>query len=561
MRKIVIVGGVAGGMSAATRLRRLDATASIVVLERSSYVSYANCGLPYFVGGVIAQQSDLLLQTPASLHARFELDVRVMNEVMSIDRGAKKVFVRDLVADHNYELEYDALILSPGAQPVVPPIPGIERALTLRTVEDVERIVTAVNAAPKCAVVIGGGFIGVETAENLAHRGIPTTIIEAMDQVLAPLDPEMAIPVANEIRRNGVDLRLGVSVAAIRDGGVELSDGSIVAAEMVILAIGVRPDVTLARDAGLEIGPRGGIHVDEMNRTSDPAIYAVGDAAEKSDALDGESALVPLANIANRQGRVAADHIMGRPVRSVPTIGTAIVKVFDLAIATTGWNEKRLKAAGRPFQIIHTHPGSHAGYYPGAETMALKLIMDPTTGSILGAQGVGRDGVDKRIDVIATAIRGGVTAPELADLELAYAPPFGSAKDPVNMLGYIAENLLSALTVNSQWSDVAGLCSSGYKIIDVRSASEFAAGAILGAVNIPVDEIRTRFTEISAPNVLVTCQVGQRGHTATMFLREQGINAVNLDGGYQTWSHSPAYVLDVKLDEARPTTEMEHAGV
>jgi NADPH-dependent 2,4-dienoyl-CoA reductase/sulfur reductase-like enzyme/rhodanese-related sulfurtransferase len=548
-------------MSAATRLRRLDATASIVVLERSSYVSYANCGLPYFVGGVIAQQSDLLLQTPASLHARFELDVRVMNEVMSIDRGAKKVFVRDLVADHNYELEYDALILSPGAQPVVPPIPGIERALTLRTVEDVERIVTAVNAAPKCAVVIGGGFIGVETAENLAHRGIPTTIIEAMDQVLAPLDPEMAIPVANEIRRNGVDLRLGVSVAAIRDGGVELSDGSIVAAEMVILAIGVRPDVTLARDAGLEIGPRGGIHVDEMNRTSDPAIYAVGDAAEKSDALDGESALVPLANIANRQGRVAADHIMGRPVRSVPTIGTAIVKVFDLAIATTGWNEKRLKAAGRPFQIIHTHPGSHAGYYPGAETMALKLIMDPTTGSILGAQGVGRDGVDKRIDVIATAIRGGVTAPELADLELAYAPPFGSAKDPVNMLGYIAENLLSALTVNAQWSDVAGLCASGYKIIDVRSASEFAAGAILGAVNIPVDEIRTRFTEISAPNVLVTCQVGQRGHTATMFLREQGINAVNLDGGYQTWSHSPAYVLDVKLDEARPTTEMEHAGV
>jgi NADPH-dependent 2,4-dienoyl-CoA reductase/sulfur reductase-like enzyme/rhodanese-related sulfurtransferase len=532
-----------------------------VVLERSSYVSYANCGLPYFVGGVIAQQSDLLLQTPASLHARFDLDVRVMNEVMSIDRGAKKVFVRDLLADHNYELEYDALILSPGAQPVVPPIPGIERALTLRTVEDVERIVTAVNAAPKCAVVIGGGFIGVETAENLAHRGIPTTIIEAMDQVLAPLDPEMAIPVANEIRRNGVDLRLGVSVAAIRDGGVELSDGSIVAAEMVILAIGVRPDVTLARDAGLEIGPRGGIHVDEMNRTSDPAIYAVGDAAEKSDALDGESALVPLANIANRQGRVAADHIMGRPVRSVPTIGTAIVKVFDLAIATTGWNEKRLKAAGRPFQIIHTHPGSHAGYYPGAETMALKLIMDPTTGSILGAQGVGRDGVDKRIDVIATAIRGGVTAPELADLELAYAPPFGSAKDPVNMLGYIAENLLSALTVNAQWSDVAGLCASGYKIIDVRSASEFAAGAILGAVNIPVDEIRTRFTEISAPNVLVTCQVGQRGHTATMFLREQGINAVNLDGGYQTWSHSPAYVLDVKLDEARPTTEMEHAGV
>lgn len=560
-KRVVIVGGVAGGMSAATRLRRLDATASIVVLERSSYVSYANCGLPYFVGGVIASQSDLLLQTPASLHARFDLDVRVMNEVLGIDRAAKTVLVRDLEAEHDYELSYDELILSPGAQPVVPPIPGIERALTLRTVEDVERIVAAVNSAPKSAVVIGGGFIGVETAENLAHRRIPTTIVEAMAQVLAPLDPEMAIPVANEIRRHGVELRLGVSVAAIHGAEVELSDGSRVPAEMVILAIGVRPDVTLARAAGLDIGPRGGIQVDDMNRTSDHFIYAVGDAAEKSDALDGQSALVPLANIANRQGRVVADHIMGRPVRPVTTIGTAIVKVFDLAIATTGWNEKRLIAAGLPFQIIHTHPGSHAGYYPGAKTMALKLIISPVDGAILGAQGVGREGVDKRIDVVATAIRAGLTAPDLADLELAYAPPFGSAKDPVNMLGYIAENLLSGLTVNAQWSEVAKLSALGYQIIDVRSASEFSAGTIPGAISIPVDEIRARLAEITAPNVLITCQVGHRGHTATMFLREQGINAVNLDGGYQTWRHSPAFVLSSKSMSIQPTIEMEPVRV
>ena len=544
MKRIVIIGGVAGGMSAATRSRRLDPEASIIVLERSSYVSYANCGLPYFVGGVIAAQSDLLLQTPESLHARFRLDVRVPSEVTGIDRATQTLTVRNLGTGEVYDLHYDYLVLSPGAQPVVPPLPGIERALTLRTVEDVTRIADAVARRPRHAVVIGGGFIGVETAENLVHKGIPTTLVEAMDQVLAPLDPEMARPVADELRRHGVELRLGAGLASIedRDGEqvVTLADGSVIAADLVILAIGVRPDTTLAKACDLEVGARGGIRVDACNRTNDPSIYAIGDAAEKSDALDGEAVLVPLANIANRQGRVVADHINGRPVREVPTIGTAIVKVFDLAVATTGWNEKRLRAAGRDFVILHSHPGSHAGYYPGAESMMLKVIIDPASQEILGAQGVGREGVDKRIDVIATAIRTGLTAPELADLELAYAPPFGSAKDPVNMLGYMADNILSGLTTSVQWHELADRMASGATLIDVRTPGEFNAGHIEGAINIPVDDLRERFAEIPKDDVIVTCQVGQRGHTASTLLRELGISAANLDGGYMTWSHSPA---------------------
>lgn len=536
----VIVGGVAGGMSAATRLRRLDPNASIIVLEKSSYVSYANCGLPYYIGGVISARQDLLLQTPESLHARFELDVRVRNEVIGIDRERKIVTVRDLTLDREYELKYDHLVLSPGAQPVVPPLPGIERALTLRTVEDVTRIVDAVEAHPRNAIVIGGGFIGIETAENLRHRGIETTIIEALDQVLAPLDAEMAVPVAHEVRKHGVHLHLGVSVAAIHEHEVELSDGQLLPADLVILAIGVRPDIALAKMAGLDIGPRGGISTNFNNQSSDSSVYAIGDAAEKVDALDGEASLVPLANIANRQGRVVADHIMGRQVREVPTIGTAIVKVFDLTVATTGWNEKRLKRANRPYLAIHSHPGSHAGYYPGAKTMALKLLVDPTTHLILGAQGVGRDGVDKRIDVIATAMRAGLRASELADLELAYAPPFGSAKDPINMLGYMAENLISGLTETIQWDELDERLAKGAVLLDVRSDAEFKRGHIPSALNISVDNLRERISEIPRAELIIYCQVGQRGHTGTLLLREYGFDAVNLDGGYQTWVNSPA---------------------
>jgi NADPH-dependent 2,4-dienoyl-CoA reductase/sulfur reductase-like enzyme/rhodanese-related sulfurtransferase len=540
MKRIVVIGGVAGGMSAATRLRRLDADAEIIVLEKSGYVSYANCGLPYYVGGVIEEEKDLLLQTPASLHARFRLDVRVLTEALSIDPAKKEVQVQSLESGNKYSLAYDKLVLSPGASPIVPPIPGVERALTLRTVEDVERIVAQVMAKPQNAVVIGGGFIGVEIAENLIHKGITTSVIEASDQVLAPLDPEMATLVAKEMRLQKVDLRLGVSVTAINPKTVTLSDGTELPAELIILAIGVRPDISLAKNAGLETGTRNGIKVDEFNRTSDKDVYAIGDVAEKTDALDGGSTLVPLANIANRHGRVVADHINGRTVRPVKTIGTAIVKVFDLMIATTGWNEKRLKAAGRSYTTIHSHPNSHAGYYPDAKQMTLKLIFEPKSGEILGAQGVGIEGVDKRIDVIATAIRGDITAPELADLELAYAPPFGSAKDPVNMLGYMAENVISGLIETAQWSQIEEFRDKGYELIDVRTEAEFDRGTIPGAINMPVDSIRERKSELTNKNLLVTCQVGQRGHTASLLLKELGFNAVNLDGGYLLWSNSPA---------------------
>ena len=538
--RVVIIGGVAGGMSAATRLRRLDASAEIIVIEKSGYVSYANCGLPYYVGGVIEDESALLLQTPASLHARFRLDVRVNSEVLAIYPSKKIVVIRNLESHEIHEINYDKLILSPGASPIVPPIPGVERGMTLRTVEDVERIAERVSAKPSSAVVIGGGYIGVEIAENLVHRGIATSLVEATYQVLVPLDPEMATLVAKEMVSQGVELYLGSRVINIGLDSVELSNGENIAAELVILAVGVRPEIELALAAGLVIGPRNGIKVDEFNRTSNLDIYAVGDAAEKTDALDGSATLVPLANLANRHGRVVADHIAGRTVRPVKTIGTAIVKVFDLMIATTGWNEKRLKDAGRVHQSIHTHPNSHAGYYPDAKQMTLKLIFDPTTGEILGAQGIGIEGVDKRIDVIATAMRGGITAPELADLELAYAPPFGSAKDPVNMLGYIAENIISGLLKTAQWNEIEDFTSHGFTLIDVRSAGEFARGHIPGAINISVDEIRERNWEIKSKNLLVNCQVGQRGHTAALLLKELGFNAVNLDGGYLTWSNSPA---------------------
>jgi NADPH-dependent 2,4-dienoyl-CoA reductase/sulfur reductase-like enzyme/rhodanese-related sulfurtransferase len=543
VKRIVIIGGVAGGMSAATRLRRLDDTSEIIVLERSGYVSYANCGLPYFIGGVIENEADLLLQTPDSLFDRFRLDVRIHSEALTINPLTKVIAVRNLETNQEYLLNYDKLILSPGANPIVPPIPGIERAHTLRTVEDVERITVLVANNPKHAVVIGGGFIGLEVAENLVHRKISTTIIEASGQLLAPLDPEMAILVLNEVRNYGVEVRLNTSAVAINENFLTLSGGESIAADLVILAIGVKPDTALAKAAGLEIGSRGGISTDEHNRTSNSDIYAIGDAAEKTDALDGSASLVPLANIANRHGRIVADHIYQRQSRLVDTIGTAIVKVFDLAIATTGWNEKRLAAAGRKFDIIHTHPNSHAGYYPGAKPMTLKMIFHPDSGEIYGAQGVGYEGVDKRIDVLATAIRAGITAPELADLELAYAPPFGSAKDPVNMLGYIAENRISRLVTSVQWHEIQGYTDRGYQILDVRTPGEFELGSIESAINLPLDSIRDRHQELTNQNILVLCHVGQRAHTATLLLKDLGYNSILIDGGYLTWSHSPAALI------------------
>jgi len=536
MKKIVIVGGVAGGMSAATRLRRLDNDAQITVLERSGYVSYANCGLPYYIGGVIEKESSLLLQTPESLHKRFNLDVRTQSEVVQIDTKSKSVKVRSLSTQEEHEMPYDKLVLSPGATPIVPPIKGIERAFTLRTVEDTKKIHDQVIKEPKSAVVIGGGFIGLEMVENLVHRGIPTTLVEASNQVLAPLDPEMSILVAEELRKHGVDVRLNATAVEVLESSVRLSDGGSASGDLVILAIGVRPDTKLASMAQLEIGARGGILVNDFGQTSNGDIYALGDAVEKTDALDDSASLIPLANIANRQGRLIADHLCGTKVRAVKSIGTAIVKVFDLAVAVTGWNEKRLRAAGITYETVHIHPGSHAGYFPGAETMSLKLLFSPDTGEIFGAQGIGKDGVDKRIDVIATAIRGGIKAQELLELELAYAPPFGSAKDPVNMLGYIANNIVNGTTKFAQWHEIDEYAKNGYVLLDVRTPEECARGTIPNFLNIPVDEIRARHHEIKSKKVLVTCQVGQRGHTATMLLKNLGFEAVNLDGGYLLWS-------------------------
>ncbi|MDT0202275.1 FAD-dependent oxidoreductase [Nocardioides sp. AE5] len=535
VRKVVVVGGVAGGMSTATRLRRNDESLRIVVLERGAHVSFANCGLPYHVGGVIEDREALLLQTPQSLGARFAIDVRTRHEVTAIDTGRRMVRVRDLATGADLVEEYDALVLAPGAAPVVPPIPGIERALTLRDVADVDTMVAALAAGPRSAVILGAGFIGLELAENLHARGVAVTIVELAEQVLAPLDVEMAAPVRAHLAAAGIDVRTGTSAAEVTDATVLLTDGTELAADLVVAAIGVRPESGLAVLAGLEVGPRGGIVVDEQQRTSDPHVYAVGDAAEKRDAIGGEATLVPLAQTANRHGRLVADVITGRAVRSAPVLGTAVVGVLGLTVAAVGWSEKRLRAAGRPVRAIHTHPTSHAGYYPGAEQMALKVLVDPVTDLILGAQGVGGAGVDKRIDVIATAMRAGLHASDLADLELAYAPQYGSAKDPVNMVGFIADNLASGRDRAVQWHELDAELARGAVLVDVRSPAEHAAGAIPGAVNIPVDELRDRLAEVPPGPVVVHCAVGLRGHVAARLLAQHGRDVANLDGGHRTW--------------------------
>jgi NADPH-dependent 2,4-dienoyl-CoA reductase/sulfur reductase-like enzyme/rhodanese-related sulfurtransferase len=534
--RVVIVGGVAGGMSAATRLRRLDAEASITVLERSGHVSFANCGLPYFVGGLIEEEEDLTLQTPEQLFARFRLDARVDNEVIAIDRAGHTVTTRSTITGAETVVGYDKLVLSMGAAPVRASIPGYERVRTLRTVEDAARLLSDVDVAPTAAVVIGAGFIGLEMAENLVLQGIDVTIVEAAPQVLPPLDSELAILVEDELVAHGVHVETTATVASVDDATVTLTDGRILPAELVIGAIGVRPDVTLAEAAGVELGPSGGIAVTDTNQTNDPDIYAVGDAVEKSDAISHATSLIALANVANRQGRRVADHIAGREPRPVASTGTAIVKVFDLVAATVGWNERRLQAAGRQYQAIHSHPYDHATYYPGATRMCAKLIFDPDDGTILGAQIVGRHGVDKRIDVIATAMAGGLTADRLADLELAYAPPFSSAKDPVNMLGYMAENVLSGDCDIVEPAEVDALVAHGWTLLDVRTAEEHAAGAIPGSINLPIDSLRDRLTSLTTAPVVVYCEVGQRGHTATALMQELGIQARNLDGGYQSWT-------------------------
>ena len=532
MTTTVIVGGVAGGMSTAARLRRRDEDMEIIVLEASGYVSFANCGLPYHVSGVIPDRASLLLQTPESLGARFNLDVRVNTRATGIDRENKTV-----TTDTGDVISYDHLVLSPGASPIIPPIPGIERALHLRTIEDVDDVIAALDADVETVAIIGGGFIGLELAENMRHRGLEVTVIERAPQILTPLDEEMAAIVEKQLTDNGVQVITGGDTSTIGEDTLTLSDGRVISADVVVASIGVRPTSELAADAGLAIGERGGIKVDDQQRTSDPAIFAVGDAAEKADAISGEDTLIPLAQTANRHGRLVADIITGRDVRRTSTLGTAIVGLFGLAAGSVGWNERRARAAGRNLRVIHVHPADHAGYYPGAETLHLKLVVDADTDAILGAQAVGGAGVDKRIDVIATAMRGGLTATDLADLELAYAPQFGSAKDPINFLGFVNDNMIGGeRTV--QWHELEDARAAGWKLIDVRTPGEHEESTIPGALNIPVDDLRQRAGELEGAKALVFCRVGLRGHVAASLLGNLGIEAANLDGGFMTWEYT-----------------------
>ena len=549
-KRLVIVGGVAGGASAAARARRLCEQCEITVFERGPHASFANCGLPYFVGGEIVKPADLLVQTPESLRTRFNLDVRVNSEVTGIDRTERLVKVRELNSGREYEQPYDALILSTGATPLLPPIPGIEREghFTVRNIPDVERIKAWIKECRVCrAVIVGGGYIGLEMAEQLVrHGGLSVTVVEALPQVMAPLDPEMAAWLHLELRKHGVDLFLGDRVEAFDDSAkgesarasvVELKSGQRLPADAVVLGLGVRPEVSLAKSAGFEIGARGGIRVDEHLQTTDPHIWAVGDAVEVRDAVTGAWSLIPLAGPANRQGRIAADNILGRPTRYHGTWGTAILRLFDLTAGCTGANEKTLRAAGIPYLALHLHPGSHAGYYPGGEPIALKVLFAPETGKLLGVQAVGRDGVDKRLDVFATALKGSMTVHDLAELELAYAPPYGSAKDPVNLAGMAAQNVLAGDVSLAQWNEVATLDPTKTLLLDVRRADERAKGFIPGAIHIPLDELRTRLGELPRDReIIVSCHTGQRSYFACRLLTQNGFHVRNLTGAWRTWS-------------------------
>jgi NADPH-dependent 2,4-dienoyl-CoA reductase/sulfur reductase-like enzyme/rhodanese-related sulfurtransferase len=536
--KTIIVGGVAGGMSAATRLRRLDESAEIVVYEQGPYVSFANCGLPYFIGGVITDRSQLLLQTPASLGKRFNLDVRVNSRVVSIDPAAKTVTVRNTETGEETLDTYDSLVLSPGAKPRQLDIPGFDRALTLRNVPDADAIADAVNVRDNQNVVIlGAGFIGIEVAENLVHAGHAVTIVQSQGQILPQFDPEMVEVFHKHLSNHGVTIILGSHATAITDAGVKLSTGDTIPADVVVSSVGVVPDHILAVEAGLRIGDAGGIWVDDHQRTSDPDIYAVGDAAEKTSIATGDPSMIWLANLANRHGRLVADVIAGESVTARPSIGTGIIGAFGMAAAVTGVTEAQAKRAKLAHSVIHLHPGSHAGYYPGSETLAIKVVFHPTSGRLLGAQAVGKDGADKRVDVIATAIYAGLTIDDLMNLELAYAPQFGSAKDAINQAGYVGNNVRDGRTPTVQWHEVDERREQGAIILDVRTDAENAAGSIPDALLIPVDELRSRMDEIPTDReVIVHCKVGQRGHTATQILRAHGINALNLDGGYLTWN-------------------------
>jgi NADPH-dependent 2,4-dienoyl-CoA reductase/sulfur reductase-like enzyme/peroxiredoxin family protein/TusA-related sulfurtransferase/rhodanese-related sulfurtransferase len=561
-KKIVIIGGVAGGASAAARARRLSEEAEIILLERGPYVSFANCGLPYHIGGEIAERDRLLVTTPEALRTRFRIDVRTRNEVTAIDPDKKEVEIRNLESGALYTESYDALVLSPGAEPIRPPISGIDspNVLSLRNMEDMDRIIQALDGKSH-ATVIGGGYIGLEMAEALRRRRVSTTLIELAPQVMGPADPEMVSILHQELILHGVDLRLGTSVTAFADTdrGVKLtlSSGETLETGLAILAIGVKPETALAKAAGIELGPRGGIKVNSQMQTSVPEIYAVGDAVEVIDLITRQPALIPLAGPANRQGRIAADNISGRAVHYKDTHGTAICKVFNLAIGMTGLSEKAAKRAGIAYEKIYVHPSSHASYYPGALPLSIKMLFDPQSGKVLGAQAVGADGVDKRIDVFAVAVRAGLTVFDLEELELSYAPPFGSAKDPVNFAGFVAANVLRGDVKLCQVEDLINPAPN-CTILDVRTPEEAAAGTIPGAKNIPADELRDRLGELSEEKeYLVFCRVGLRAYLVCRTLMQNGLKCRNLSGGFITYQRVTGMSADEMPEYHKPENDSD----
>lgn len=533
--KVVIIGGVAGGASCAARLRRIDEQAEIILFERGQHISFANCGLPYYIGQVIREKGNLLVQTPEGMNTRFAIDVRTESEVIAIDRDAKTVQVENHATGEVYTESYDKLVLSPGASPVRPPSLTAPNVFTLRNLPDTFAITSyADEHQAKHAIVVGGGFIGIEMAENLTERKIAVTLLDLADQIMPPLDREMASYLHAQLKKHNVDLRLGVGLASISEDGhtATLTDGTTIATDLVTLGIGVRPETKLAKDAGLAIGTTGGIHVNEYLQTSDPDIYAVGDAIEVTDYITRRPALIPLAGPANKQGRIAANNIAGRPEIYKGTQGSSVLKIFDMTAASTGANEKNLKRAGIPYEKSYTHSLSHAGYYGGATLISLKLLYAPHTGKLLGAQAIGKSGVEKRIDVLATAIRAGMSVFDLEELELTYAPPYSSAKDPVNMGGYVASNLIIGDSAAIHWDEI-GQDDSAY-LVDVRTAYEYSRGTIKDAVNIPVDELRNRLDELPKDKPIhIICQVGLRGYIAYRILAANGfVGMKNLSGGY-----------------------------
>lgn len=556
MQKILIVGGVAGGASAAARLRRLSEEDHIIIFEKDEYVSYANCGLPYYIGDVITDRSKLLVQTVDGLSKRFNLDVRNFSEVTSIDPVGKTVTVKNRQTHEEYTESYDKLILSPGAKPIAFPITGIESTsnlFTLRNIPDTDRIYQYISENKvQNALVIGGGFIGLEMAENLVHRGIKVTLVNNTNQVMGPVDYEMASFLHLELKKNGVNLILNDSVQEFKEDGhlAALGQNGEIKTDMVIMAIGVTPEVTLAKAAGLKIGTTGGIEVNEHLQTSNPDIYAVGDAIEVKHYISNTPVRIPLAWPANRQGRLVADHINGLDAKYNGSLGTSVAKIFDLDVALTGLNERILKMNQVSFDSVIVHPNNHAGYYPGATQLHLKVLFEMGSGRILGAQAVGQSGVEKRIDVIATAIKGNLTVYDLPDLELSYAPPFSSAKDPVNMAGYVATHVANGDYDVIHYDEIDEEVRKGAYLLDVRTPIEFEAGHIEGAINIPVDDLRQRLSELPTnQEILVYCQVGFRGYLALQILKHHGFNHVrNLTGGFKTYEIVNQAQIELELD-------------